>query len=244
MNSLALSILTLALSLDLPIWAQTPVQYQEKADILYRDLSASVFGVTDMHPAIYVRYMDEVAGAHPDDPAFHRLIEMAGPAGVRILTKAIFFQDGQYRGARTPRQSLDNPQRDQIVDLAFSLQGFPYVGTYSDAYFRMLIWNRDPPIGNGDNILDEVEIGGLRSDAWVEYVFARANPRVLLQNDIIRNTQFYLETCIANWPNPGGSCLVPSDQHAATDPSLYLNPLVEVKENIVLLGLQCNLPPC
>lgn len=222
------SLLALFLLLPATVRAEHEFPRQEKGDVLFRDLENFPL---DMHPAIYVRYAGgDVSGGGPTDLILHELIEMEGPdERVRDLTLQTFIADsggiGFYRGARTPSGPLLQ-NREGIIAQATSaqLRSIQYVGTSSlEIACNTILWRRTVEDGgNGDNILDFEEIIGLRSDMWVEYAYRRAG--IQIQNDIINNPAFYIDNdCTI------ASDITPSDQFAAMSPTIFINPLVEVR---------------
>lgn len=208
-----------ALSLAPISWANHSFPLQEKGDVVFRALSKDPF---NQHSGIYMEYFGETAGnGTPASPSFHRVIEMDGTVLVRRISLAEFIADafgGRYDGART-KGVVTREQRRAIIVEANLAADLRYVSNF---FTKMVEW-KDL---NHNGCMERDEIDGLRSDAWVEYVYRRAG--IQIQGDIVCNTAFYERRSVLLL---GRTVLTPSDQFAAMSPAHGVAPDVTVREN-------------
>jgi len=155
---------------------------QEVGDVVFKKIPWTF----DRHSAIYVGYTD----GDPVEDKNHYIVEAEGPDQVNGVRQISFkqFKSGTYYGARgkgyiTKEKRING--ETNIVDTAKGLVGLNYTSNW---WSICVDWD-DGVGGPKDGKLQRDEIIGLRSDAFVEYVYALN--KVYISHDIINDTKWF-----------------------------------------------------
>lgn len=163
---------------------------QERGDVVFRDLGDFLRGLFDEHSGVYMSY---TGYGSPTNFSNHSVMEMEGPGGVRVIPLQRFVDDAStslgYEGAHTAKDFVvPTSVRDAIAEFANLHRDLAYVagsGEQGVAASMIIRYTGEPPLAPG-------QIEGIRSDGWVEYVYARAG--IQIQGDIIGNPDYYNRT--------------------------------------------------
>jgi len=219
--------------------ARSPLLYQEKADVVFRNL-AEVLGIgINLHGAIYEKYN----GENPDDPQNHTVYQMTGVVssswcfpkiqcvdkslGIEQIPLSVFKSIATYHGAFKHKRSPSLKDRWKILEMAEHLSTFPieYIVVKTDSMFKLLFSYFEYKDKNGDGKIIPEEITKMRSDAFVEYCYAAAGYPIM-DADITTSTGAAILVSLAANTN-----LYPSVQNARMEDSDIKNPEVYVYES-------------